>query len=180
RIWRTDTGDCIQELKGHSRSARSVAFSHDSALVASASVDRTVRIWRTDAGDCVQAVHVGFASHVSFEPGNVRLLTDLGAITVHKPLVAEASVASTTPVMPNHIRDCRFGFGITGDGCWISWHGNNLLWLPVDFRPSCSTVLGSTIAIGCKSGRVIIVRFSIQELPELQHGVQFGTNCVSF
>ncbi|KAH6986689.1 WD40-repeat-containing domain protein [Ilyonectria destructans] len=148
RIWRVDSGDCVQELKGHSSSVRSIAFSYDSALVASASDDRTVRIWRTDAGDCVQTVHIGFVSHLSFEP--------------------EASVASTTLVMPSHIRDCRFGFGITGDGCWISWHGNNLLWLPVDFRPTCSKVLGSTIVIGCRSGRVIIVRFSIQELPDLQ------------
>ncbi|KAH6981483.1 hypothetical protein EDB80DRAFT_593280, partial [Ilyonectria destructans] len=168
RIWRADTGDCVQKLKGHSGWVRLIAFSHDSALVASASDDRTVRIWRTDTGDCVQRVHIGFVSHLSFEPGNTRLLTDLGPIAVPKALVAEASVASTTLVMPSHIRDCRFGFGITGDGCWISWHGNNLLWLPVDFRPTCSTVLGSTIVIGCRSGRVIIMRFSIQELPDLQ------------
>ncbi|KAH6974799.1 vegetative incompatibility protein HET-E-1 [Ilyonectria destructans] len=168
RIWRADTGDCVQELKGHGGWVRSIAFSRDSALVASASDDRTVRIWRTDAGDCVQTVHIGFVSHLSFEPGNTRLLTDLGPITVPKPLVAEESVASTPLVMPSHIRDCRFGFGITGDGCWVSWRGNNLLWLPVDFRPTCSRVLGSTIVIGCRSGRVIIVRFSIQELPDLQ------------
>ncbi|KAL6405855.1 vegetative incompatibility protein HET-E-1 [Ilyonectria robusta] len=168
RIWHTHTGDCVQELKGHSDWVKSVAFSHDSALVASASDDRTVRIWRTDAGDCVQTVHIGFVSHLSFEPGNTRLLTDLGHITLPKPLVAEASAAYTTLGMPSHIRDCRFDFGITGDGCWISWHGYNLLWLPVDFRPTCSTVLGSTIVIGCRSGRVIILRFSIQELPDLQ------------
>ncbi|KAH6983761.1 hypothetical protein EDB80DRAFT_735307, partial [Ilyonectria destructans] len=100
----SNLGDCIQELKGHSGSVMSVAFSRDSELVASASEDQTVWIWRTDAGDCVQTVHVGFASHLSFEPGNARLLTDLGAITVQNPLVAEASVASTSPVMPNHIR----------------------------------------------------------------------------
>ncbi|KAH7243776.1 WD40-repeat-containing domain protein [Fusarium solani] len=179
RIWHADTGDCVQELKGHEGWVRLVAFSHDSVLVSSASDDRTVRIWRTDAGDCVQTVHIGFVSHLSFEPGNTRLLTNLGAITVPKPLVTEASVASTALVMPSHSRDCRSGFGITGDGCWISWHGNNLLWLPVDFRPTCSTVLESTIVIGCRSGKVIVMGFSIQELLDLQHGAQFGEICPS-
>lgn len=72
RIWHTDTGDCIQRLKGHSGFVRSVAFSHDLALVAD---DWTVWIWRTDAGNCVQAVYIGITSHLSFEPGNIRLLT---------------------------------------------------------------------------------------------------------
>jgi WD40 repeat protein len=35
---------CLQTLEGHSGSVYSVAFSHDSALVASASYDRTVKI----------------------------------------------------------------------------------------------------------------------------------------
>ncbi|KAH6986690.1 hypothetical protein EDB80DRAFT_655684 [Ilyonectria destructans] len=49
-----DWNSCLQTLEGHSGPVRSVAFSQDSALVASASDDRTVRIWRVDAGDCVQ------------------------------------------------------------------------------------------------------------------------------
>ncbi|PKK50457.1 hypothetical protein CI102_5179, partial [Trichoderma harzianum] len=31
-----------------------VAFSHDSALIASGSIDKTIRLWRTSAGDCVR------------------------------------------------------------------------------------------------------------------------------
>ncbi|KAF3361347.1 hypothetical protein VdG1_00956 [Verticillium dahliae VDG1] len=50
----TDWNSCLQALEGHSGPVRSVAFSHDSTLVASASDDRTVRIWHTDGGDCVQ------------------------------------------------------------------------------------------------------------------------------
>ncbi|KAH6981484.1 hypothetical protein EDB80DRAFT_626107, partial [Ilyonectria destructans] len=50
----TDWNSCLQTLEAHSGPVRSIAFSHDSTLVASASDDRTVRIWRIDAGDCVQ------------------------------------------------------------------------------------------------------------------------------
>ncbi|KAM5350179.1 hypothetical protein ACJ41O_006684 [Fusarium nematophilum] len=50
----TDWNSCLQTLEGHSGPVRSVAFSHDSTLVASVSDDRTVRIWSTDAGDCIK------------------------------------------------------------------------------------------------------------------------------
>ncbi|KAH7110462.1 hypothetical protein EDB81DRAFT_371295 [Dactylonectria macrodidyma] len=50
----TDWNSCLQTLEGHSSPVRSVAFSHNSALVSSASDDWTVRIWRTDTGDCIR------------------------------------------------------------------------------------------------------------------------------
>ncbi|KAL6406404.1 vegetative incompatibility protein HET-E-1 [Ilyonectria robusta] len=45
---------CQQILEGHMSPVRSVAFSHDSNLVASASVDKTIRLWRTNDGTCIQ------------------------------------------------------------------------------------------------------------------------------
>jgi WD40 repeat protein len=44
---------CLQTLEGHSGSVRSVAFLHDSARLASASDDSTVKIWDTSNGDCL-------------------------------------------------------------------------------------------------------------------------------
>ncbi|KAH8776242.1 hypothetical protein F5883DRAFT_544196 [Diaporthe sp. PMI_573] len=49
-----DWNQCFQKLEGHSGNVWSVAFSHDSAIIASASDDKTVRIWRTHTGECIQ------------------------------------------------------------------------------------------------------------------------------
>ncbi|KAG9258938.1 uncharacterized protein F5Z01DRAFT_9785 [Emericellopsis atlantica] len=45
---------CILTLQGHKDRVTSVAFSHDSALVASGSRDKYIRIWRSDTGECIQ------------------------------------------------------------------------------------------------------------------------------
>src|SRR2546421_3371101 len=42
---------CLQTLEGHSDSVCSVAFSHDSTRLASASGDKTVKIWDTSSGE---------------------------------------------------------------------------------------------------------------------------------
>ena len=46
------------------------------------------------------------------------------------------------------------------------YRGQNVLWLPPEFRPQCSAVARSTVAIGCLSGRVLLFTFA-DELPWL-------------
>ena len=47
---------CLQTLEGHSGWVTSVAFSHDSTRLASASDDRTVKIWDASSGDCLRTL----------------------------------------------------------------------------------------------------------------------------
>ncbi|KAL5379581.1 hypothetical protein PMIN06_011320 [Paraphaeosphaeria minitans] len=56
---------CLQTLEGHISYVRSVNFSHDSTLLASASHDGTVKIWQVISNECVQTLeghgHGGFS-----------------------------------------------------------------------------------------------------------------------
>ena len=66
---------CLQTLEGHSDSVRSVAFSHDSRQLASASDDRTVKIWDARTGACLQTLegHSGSVRSVVFSHDSRQL-----------------------------------------------------------------------------------------------------------
>jgi WD40 repeat protein len=161
----SDWNACLQTLEGHSGSVSSVAFSHDSALLASASGDGTVRIWRTDTGKCVQSAEIGVtARRLSFQLGDRELLTDVGALVISD--VNPTTSACFSAEALNH----RSGYGISTDNCWITWHGDNLLWLAKQVRPACSAISRSMVVIGCSSGRVLFISLSSDKLPAvLQH-----------
>ncbi|KAH7061013.1 quinon protein alcohol dehydrogenase-like superfamily, partial [Paraphoma chrysanthemicola] len=66
---------CLQTLEGHSDSVKSVAFSHDSARLASASSDNTVKIWDASSGACLQTLegHSDSVKSVAFSHDSARL-----------------------------------------------------------------------------------------------------------
>ncbi|KAF2115879.1 WD40-repeat-containing domain protein, partial [Lophiotrema nucula] len=66
-----------QTLEGHSDSVHSVAFSHDSTRLASASHDGTVRIWDARSGACLQKLegHSEWVRSVTFSYDSMRLVS---------------------------------------------------------------------------------------------------------
>src|ERR1700722_10492234 len=72
---RDEWSACLQTLEGHSDSVNSVAFSHDSARLASASDDNTVKIWDASSGEYLQILegHSGGVSSVAFSHDSTRL-----------------------------------------------------------------------------------------------------------
>ena len=63
-------------LKGHADWVRSVAFSPDGALIASASNDRTARVWEVASGDEVLTLpHETWVQTVAFSPDGTLIVT---------------------------------------------------------------------------------------------------------
>ncbi|KAF2785655.1 beta transducin-like protein HET-D2Y, partial [Melanomma pulvis-pyrius CBS 109.77] len=68
-------GACLQTLEGHSSNVNSVAFSHDSKRLASASQDSTVKIWDASSGACLQTLkgHSNAVNSVAFSYDSKQL-----------------------------------------------------------------------------------------------------------
>ncbi|CAP61094.1 uncharacterized protein PODANS_3_640, partial [Podospora anserina S mat+] len=139
KIWNLETGSCQQTLEGHSDSVRSVVFSPDSKWIASGSGDRTIKIWNLETGSCQQTLE----GHSS----SVRSV----ASSLNSTLIAFRSDNANAPHYEH--------YGISSDYRWITRASKNWLWLPTEYRPNCSAVAASRIAIGCMSGRVLIIIF---------------------
>lgn len=58
RVWLASTGECLHSF-AHNDSVSSVAFSHDSALIASASVSGAVQVRRVGTGEMIRNISAG-------------------------------------------------------------------------------------------------------------------------
>ena len=151
KIWDVSTGACLHTLEGHSNEVNSVAFSHDSTRLASASYDSTVKMWDASTGACLHTLDVGKALfHLSFDCNSSRLLTGIGSIDT------QSLDTSSITDLKESARPLYVGTGVSSDGIWIQHAGNNMLWVPSEYRPSHSSVSGTMVGVGVGSGRVWI------------------------
>ncbi|PVI01519.1 hypothetical protein DM02DRAFT_591000 [Periconia macrospinosa] len=54
--WDSNNKPDVRVLEGHTRDIQSIAFSHDSGRLVSASRDHNVRIWNTNSGECLRTL----------------------------------------------------------------------------------------------------------------------------
>ena len=140
---------CLQTLEVHSNTVSSVVFSHDPTKLASASSDNTVKVWDASSGACLQTLNIGKTLHsISFESTSSFLHSEIGTIVIHSSGTS-SEVAVMKPECPLYV-----GTGLSSDRIWVKYDGRNVLWIPSEYRPSCSAVCGSTIGMGGGSGRV--------------------------
>ncbi|ETS77442.1 hypothetical protein PFICI_11316 [Pestalotiopsis fici W106-1] len=162
RIWDTQTGECKQTLEGHTGKVMSIILSYDSELVASVSRDTTARIWSTKTGRCEEIRYVDTCSISDvFEPSSWNVVVDdILSSSTNRPAFFESKTPS------QHAKDLKLGLR---NGTWITLEGKNLLWIPADFREFRQKVAiyANTVAIGYRSGKVLLLRFSAAQIAKL-------------
>ncbi|KAH6657963.1 vegetative incompatibility protein HET-E-1 [Truncatella angustata] len=153
-FWSAATGEKQATLEGHTDWVRSVAFSPDGQRVASASRDKTVILWSAATGDKQATLDTGFIDNLRFDLISTQLLTNRGSFIID---FADGISSKTSPGASFGNVLC-ISYGISKDNCWITFNGQNLLSLPIEYRPTRFAVFGNTLAIGCSVGNVLILR----------------------
>jgi WD40 repeat protein len=149
KLWDASSGKCLQTLEGHSDYVRSVAFSHDSTRLASASEDKTVKLWDASSGECLQTFDIGRTiESLSFDPVGSCISTEIGKFAIDIPQTSD-HVATAEAEHPQYLST-----SLSSNMTWIKHANKDILWIPSEYRPSCSSVRGTTVAMGVGSGRV--------------------------
>ncbi|KAI1747267.1 hypothetical protein F4782DRAFT_543632 [Xylaria castorea] len=192
-------GACLHTLEGHQRLLESVAFSPDGTLIALAFAGGIIELYSTSTGSCRQVVQqsdLKFRS-VAFSPDGTRLISvsrgfvmQLWSVDTGQFLISNLGtlrlplerLPNTTVEITSTTRDStsdqlpRRSSLLSADNCWITLNGENLLWLPADFRPDKFNVSGSHIAFVTKARIVVFIGFcdSLLRVVLESSGLQVG------
>lgn len=140
----------LQKLEGHTSWVNAVAFSQDGSLLASASHDQTVRLWNPATGQEIQKLgNVGYNTRLFFTNDDKALFFDHGTMLIEK----ESLFVSISELFTNQTLIIK--------GNWIRQDNYDFLWLPQEYRNSCSTFQNNTFAFGLYSGRVSFLKLDL-------------------
>ncbi|KAL8370980.1 hypothetical protein RB595_001030 [Gaeumannomyces hyphopodioides] len=153
--------ECARSLAFNVFRIESLAFSLDGRRLAASATSMELRLWDLeDSGDrYVTAVQKQPVTHLRFssapDAGEGWILTDWGPAPVGEPESLATMPGAEPP--PDWAP-----WSLDGDLSWITYKGEKAIFLPRRYRPisGAASVQGSRVAIGCRSGAVMLLRFS--------------------
>ncbi|KAJ5503990.1 hypothetical protein N7463_006864 [Penicillium fimorum] len=182
KLWDTATGTQRQTLEGHSDWVITVAFSPDGLTLASGSRDNTIKIWDTATGTQRQTLegHSDPISSVVFSPDGLTLVSGSDDSTIklwdtatgiqrqtlegHLDRVSSVAFSPDGQPMPT-LGKAPGNFQISLSSNWVSFGGENLLWLPTEYRSFlCQATKDATLALGYSDGRVLLTGFHTHKI----------------
>lgn len=168
-IWNARTGEKVQTITTRGYQVDGLAFSSDGSLLAMAAIENeytskertNILLFSlvTVTSQVLQKFKVAErVNELRFSPDNSTLITDVRNFKIKKDLRPGPSLKTLSIDHIEHTLE------LNGD--WLEHNGRNILWLPQGYRAGiphdrerilCATN-SSTLAIGCKNGRLVLFR----------------------
>lgn len=125
--------------------------------------DVAIFVWQIGTGKCIAKVrsHDLDSSTTLLVGNSTSWITSVGKFSIDG-LTSGAN--TTSPQQTDALNQIAYrrGLGISSDECWITWNEKKLLFMPRSYRPELrhTLVIGTTVVMRQKSGRVIFLGFS--------------------
>jgi hypothetical protein len=147
RVWDAKTGQPLHTLEGHTNWVSSVAFSAAGDRLASTSWDHTMRVWDAKTGQPLHTFeNTGGIEHVAFSSDGLCLETNRGLMPLPPPAQFTSTLVPQPPARRIFVADR-----------WLTAGVQEMLWIPADYKPSCTAVHSCRAVLGYSSGRVLFI-----------------------
>ncbi|KAI2630918.1 WD40-repeat-containing domain protein [Hypoxylon sp. NC1633] len=163
RLWNATTGTHLHSLENPNDIVTKIRFSPDGNIIASASRDRMIRLWNATTGVQLQMMQYekGFVREIAFLPNELVVSVSNDELNWfwnlwNQNMTLEFYRYRLPPVHGRTTPDpVYYEVGLDADETWVMKGSEKIIWLPAEYRPSAWDNRGSTIFIGCASGRVL-------------------------